>query len=223
MSWARDSASAFFGSWTFATDCPALRWPKPTRNGSRRIKKLDLLAADPGVDLGSLDEVHFQQHRSRCRMWIAPEDKDPVVLHHPTRKSIGYFAAMRLRDGHLLTRREDKSFNGSTFWKFLKELEAASRDAGRRVVVISDNARYHHATLHKDWRIEQQPHFALDFLPPYSPQLNPIERVWKLLRRMRLHNQHFATLDAVLAAVEPQLDAWAKPNETLRKLCAFFG
>ncbi len=156
-------------------------------------------------------------------MWIAPEDKDPVVRHHPTRKSIGYFAAVRLRDGRLLTRREDKSFNGSTFWKFLQELEATSRHEGRRVVVISDNARYHHAILHKDWRIEQQPHFALDFLPPYSPQLNPIERVWKLLRRMRLHNQHFASLDDVLAAVEPQLEAWAKPNETLKKLCAFFG
>ena len=44
-------------------------------------------------------------------MWIAPEDKDPIVRHEPTRKSIGYFGAVRLRDGRLVTRREDQSFN----------------------------------------------------------------------------------------------------------------
>ena len=33
------------------------------------------------IDLWSVDEVHFQQHGSRCRMWIPPEIKDPVVLH----------------------------------------------------------------------------------------------------------------------------------------------
>jgi transposase len=156
-------------------------------------------------------------------MWIAPEDKDPVVRHEPTRKSIGYFGAVRLRDGLLATRREDQSFNAQTFWDFLRELEQRSRTEGRRVVVISDNAKYHHALLHKEWRAEHQPGFELDFLPPYSPQLNPIERVWKLLRRRCLHNQHFATLEAVVGAVQPQLEAWAAPNDALRKLCATFG
>ena len=156
-------------------------------------------------------------------MWIAPENKDPVVRHEPTRKSIGYFGAVRLRDGRLLTRREDVSFNAQSFWAFLKELEAASREPGRRVVAISDNAKYHHAVLHKNWRHEHASDFALDFLPPYSPQLNPIERIWKLLRRLCLHNEHFNSLEAVVAAVQPQLQAWAAPNDALRKLCATFG
>lgn len=155
-------------------------------------------------------------------MWIAPEDKDPIVRHEPNRKSIGYFGAVRLRDGCLVTRREDRSFNGQTFWKFLKELEVVSRSEGRRVMVISDNARYHHALLHKAWRDEHAEKFALDFLPPYSPQLNPIERVWKLLRRTCLHNQHFPKLEDVVAAVEPQLQKWSAPCEVLRKLCSIF-
>jgi hypothetical protein len=37
---------------------------------------------DPGVDLWALDEVHFQQYGSRCRLWVPPEDKDPILLHH---------------------------------------------------------------------------------------------------------------------------------------------
>ena len=48
-----------------------------------------------------MDEVHFQQHGSRCRMWVPPETKDPVLLHQPTRKSVGYYGAVRLRDGQL--------------------------------------------------------------------------------------------------------------------------
>src|SRR5258707_696892 len=49
-----------------------------------------------------MDEVHFQQYGSRCRMWIPPEVKDPVLQHHPTRKSVGYFGAVRLRDGKFI-------------------------------------------------------------------------------------------------------------------------
>src|ERR1700737_3135326 len=34
---------------------------------------------DETVDLWATDEVHFQQHGSRCQMWIPPETKDPVL------------------------------------------------------------------------------------------------------------------------------------------------
>jgi len=43
------------------------------------------------VELWALDEVYFQQHGSRCLMWIPPEVRDPVSLHHPTRKQVGDF------------------------------------------------------------------------------------------------------------------------------------
>ena len=46
------------------------------------------------------------------------------------------------------------------------------------------------------------PRFTLDFLPPYSPDLNPIERVWKLTRRLCLHNVYFPKLDQVCAIAE---------------------
>lgn len=152
-------------------------------------------------------------------MWIPPEVDDPVVLHHPTRKSIGYFGAVRLRDGKLLFSREPGRFDAQSTWAFLRKLRRSSRRAGRRVVVITDNARYHHAKLHADWRKTQQPQFALSYLPPYSPDLNPIERVWKLARRLCLHNRYFPTLDAVVDSVEERFAQWEEPNESLRRLC----
>ena len=163
---------------------------------------------DANVDLWATDEVHFQQHGSRCRMWIPPEIKDPVLLHAPTRKSVGYFGAARLRDGRFVFRLETGKFNGPSFLQFLQQLRSASRGTGRRVVVITDNARYHHSRLHRPWREQHAPHFALDFLPAYSPQLNPIERVWKLTRRRCLHDRYLDRLQNVIGAVEPEFATW---------------
>ncbi|HUZ06335.1 MAG TPA: transposase [Candidatus Paceibacterota bacterium] len=110
-------------------------------------------------------------------------------------------------------------FDAMTTWNFLCLLRQRSRRAGRRVVVITDNAKYHHAKLHAEWRAEQDPEFVLSYLPPYSPDLNPIERVWKLTRRLCLHNRYFPTLTGVVEAVERQFADWKQPNESLRRLC----
>ena len=85
-------------------------------------------------------------------MWIPPEDSDPVLPHHPTRKSVGYFGAVRLRDGKFLRARESGKFNGDSFWQFLLQLYEHSQSIGKRVILIVDNARHHHAKLHWDWR-----------------------------------------------------------------------
>jgi transposase len=154
-------------------------------------------------------------------MWIPPEEKDPVLYHAPTRRSVGYFGAVRLRDGKFLFRRETERFNAQTFGDFLKTLWSTHMRTGRRAVVISDNARYHHATLHEAWRAQCDDRMAISFLPPYSPELNPIERVWKLTRRLCLHNRYFADLEQVIAAVERKFVGWEKGNKALRRLCAF--
>jgi transposase len=56
-------------------------------------------------------------------------------------------------------------------------------------------------------------------LPPYSPDLNPIERVWKLARKLCTHNQYFPALVDLVTAVATQLTRWSRPNPTLARLC----
>jgi transposase len=151
-------------------------------------------------------------------MWVPPELDDPICLHAPTRKSISFFGGVRLKDGKLVMSRPNGMFDASTCWNFYRKLERCHRP-GRKMVVIIDNARYHHASLHEGWREQVSEYFCLHFLPPYSPELNPIERVWKLVRRRCLHNRYFATLDNVIAAVEPIFQMWSRPNVTLQRLC----
>jgi transposase len=58
------------------------------------------------------------------------------------------------------------------------------------------------------------------FPPLYSPDLNPIERVWKLTRQLCLHNVYFAKLDQVCATPEERYDQWSAGSNALKKLCA---
>ena len=153
-------------------------------------------------------------------MWVPWEDEDPVVWHYPGRKSVGYFGAVRLRDGLGLFQKEPAMFDGLTFWNFLQRLHRVSTQTGRRVIVITDNAKYHHANLHQEWRQQQAPGFLLDYLPPYSPELNPIERVWKRTRRNCVHNVYFAALRLLVEKVDEQFLRWSEPNAELARLCA---
>jgi transposase len=187
------------------------------RPNKRLLKKRRNLAKRKDTDLWSLDECHFQQHGTRVAMWVPPEEKDPVVLLAPTRKSVSLFGAVNVNDGRLVTRFE-KQFDAMTFKAFLIQL-LRHRKKGKRIVVMLDNARYHHAKILRDFLRKNRKVLRLEFLPAYSPELNPIERVWKLTRRICTHNVYFETLEQVTCSVTKQHDVWKKPNESLRRLC----
>jgi transposase len=180
------------------------------------IKKIRQFAVRDDIDLWFEDECHFEQHGSSH--WVPPEDVDPVLFHAPTRKSAGVAGAVRVMDGRLMVFPMSR-FDGEGTLDFLKQLMRHHR-RGKRMLVILDNARWHHARIIKPWLEERMDRFQIDFLPPYSPDLNPMERVWKLTRRLCTHNRYFPTLDELVDTVFDQLYIWSKPNDTLRKLCA---
>lgn len=85
---------------------------------------------------------------------------------------------------------------------------------------VRDNPSRHPYRNHKYWRAGRAGRFELSLLPAASPEPNPLERVWKLTPRRRLHNRHFRHLDSIHQAVESAFDEWHTPNETLRRVCA---
>jgi len=147
----------------------------------------------------------------------APGGKRPDLLHAPTRKSVACFGAVNLRTGQFV-RRICKVFNATTFQRFLVQLRRY-RMRGRRIILVLDNAPYHQAVILAPFLRQQAAHLKLLFLPPYSPQLAPIERVWKLTRRLATHNRYFPTLGEVLKAVNACFNRWRHPNAILRRLC----
>jgi len=169
------------------------------------------------VDLWSLDECHFQQHGTRCRMWVPPEATDPILLHAPTRKTVALFGGVQPASGRLVSC-VAPLFNAITFEAFLEQL-LRHRARGRRLVALLDNAPYHYARALDPLLVASREELRLLFLPPYSPELNPIERVWKLARRLCTHNRYFPELEELVTAVTDQMDVWRNPNPVLHRLC----
>jgi transposase len=84
-------------------------------------------------------------------------------------------------------------FNGSTFLDFLKEIVRRSR---RKVFLVIDNGPCHNLDQDgKRWLSEHRHRIELFRLPPYSPELNPIEGVWKATKKLTTHNRFYRTTD----------------------------
>ena len=87
-------------------------------------------------------------------------------------------------------------------------LEQLSQHVGDdvHVVMVLDQAGWHRSK-----GLEIPPNISLIELPPYSPELNPIELVWLYLKNHYLSNRIYSDLDALYQAAT---DAW---NETTSK------
>ena len=170
---------------------------------------------DPDIQLWCEDEVHFQRHSSLIRMW-APKGQQPRVVSASTRQKVGFFGALNLKTGCLLTK-EASTFNAETFGDFLRYLLQHTQG---RVYLILDNASWHKARDLRDFFIENQNRLVLIFLPPYSPELNPIERVWRITRRQVTHNRYFESVQELKTTLTSHFAKWEQPNSALRVLCA---
>ncbi len=83
----------------------------------------------------------------------------------------------------------------------LRDVARAYPPAGHpRVVVVIDNAPWHRGAPIRRV-LAEQPHLTLYRLPSYSPPLNVIERLWRVLRRRATHNRLFATMAALRRAL----------------------
>lgn len=71
--------------------------------------------------------------------------------------------------------------NAKTVLEFLKKLEGKHPDADI-IYIILDNARYHHAKMIREYLEKSKSKIKLSFIPPYSPNLNIIERYWKFFK-----------------------------------------
>jgi hypothetical protein len=86
-----------------------------------------------------------------------------------------------------------------------------------RVVLVIDNAPWHRGKP-IDEAMAENPHLEFYRLPGYSPQLNPVERFWKILRRRATHNRLFDTLADLKASVRNSLSYFQTARDRVRTL-----
>ena len=90
-----------------------------------------------------------------------------------------------------------------------------------------DNAPWHKKTIRlvetEKWPEYEDIRNSITFIkmPPYSPDLNPIEQVWRVTRRENTHNVFFASVSTLEETVDSAFELWSTPNNQLRTLCSF--
>ena len=172
------------------------------------------------------DEVHFQVTTSVTRKWV-PRGSRPKVCSAPCRKSVAYSGYVLPGTGELIV---DKPswFNYETVIASLRNLiSEIGPGEGQRIYLVLDNAPWHKKaarlvqTEAREEYADIRERMTLVFLPPYSPDLNPIEQVWRVTRREVTHNVYFPDVETLGEALDEYFAKLRKPNTKLSSLCAF--
>lgn len=134
------------------------------------------------------DSVH-PQHQSQLTYGWIPKGEQKEVATTGYQKRLNFIGGICL-NGHRFIYHQADTVNARTVCDFLWKLRQAN--PGKCYVhVIWDNAQ-----PHKDEEVSafaKELGIKLHYLPPYSPNLNPIERVWKLMHEDVRYNKYYST------------------------------
>lgn len=172
------------------------------------------------------DEVHFQVTTSVTRKWVVKGSK-PQVKSAPGRKSVPYSGYIVPKTGELIVSKPSWFNYETVIDSFRHLLKTYSIPDGKRIFLILDNAPWHKKAV-RLVQTEALPEYqdirdkmTLLFLPPYSPDLNPIEQVWRITRREVTHNTYFPNVQILEDTLDSHFATFRQPNNKLASLCSF--
>lgn len=147
------------------------------------------------------DEASFAQWGSLSYTW-APRGQQPTVLTCGKRKAYKVFGLIEYFSGRLFCQGQTARFTSASYTAFLATVLA--RTAGP-LILIQDGARYHTAADTRAFFALHASRLSVYQLPSYSPDYNPIEHLWKNMKRRTTHNRYFPAFELVCASVEEGL------------------
>jgi transposase len=143
-----------------------------------------------------MDSVHPQYQARNRYGWIL-KGKDKTLPTNSGWKRMHIVGAIDINNLNVV--QEDKpKINGDYIIEFLQKLEQENKDKSR-IYLVCDNAGYHKAKKVKEYLISSK--IELIFLPPYSPNLNPIERLWKLMHSVVTNNKYYCNFSEFTEAI----------------------
>lgn len=133
-----------------------------------------------------MDGVHPQHNTMLAYGWIK-KGEDTIIKSNTGRQRVNINGALDAKTHHVIVR-DDESINAISTIELLKKVEAAYPLA-TVVYIICDNAKYYRSKLVREFLNTSK--IELVFLPPYSPNLNLIERLWKFMKKKILYNKYY--------------------------------
>jgi len=143
------------------------------------------------VDILFCDPMHQVHNNENGYCWQIKGGKNTINTRANTGRRrltlLGALNPLTLIPDILLT---EANCDRETMKAFFKHLRTIYTDMTKPLVLILDNASYHHAYEVQD--IAKELNIILEFLPPYCPNLNLIERLWKFFKKKQIQNAYYS-------------------------------
>jgi len=132
------------------------------------------------------DGVHPTHNTEAHYGWIR-KGKDKEIRSNTGRQRLNINGAIDIETKEVVARYDD-TLNAQSTVELLKQIEA-KHPLANNIYLIIDNARYYKCNIVSDYLVNSK--VKLMFLPPYSPNLNLIERLWKFFRKKVTKGQYY--------------------------------
>lgn len=193
--------------------CAGIRWGRPrpgplrytskaakSRMANKVIRSVENLPDDEVAVYADEVDVHLNPKIGPC--WM-PKGVQFEVETPGKNKKRYVFGGLNLKTGHVVWLTAERK-NSGVFIEWLKHLRSSYRRY-RVIHVVCDNY-----VIHKSKKtlasVAKMGCFVLHFLPPYSPEYNPIERLWGDLHAVVTRNHKHKTIDDLMKDVEVFLE-----------------
>ena len=161
------------------------------------------------------DEVSFAQWGSLGKTW-APIGQQPKVKTSGKRKGLKLFGAIEFMGGKFQYMECNGKFNGESYIEYIRLLV---NSYSKPIILVEDGASYHKIAVVNTFkeRMKLEERLYTYRLPSYSPDKNPIEKLWKKTKAAATHCKYFPTFESLRSAV---IGAFQKYMENAREVIA---
>lgn len=162
------------------------------------------------------DESMIRDYQAISQTWFL-KGKQRIIPTYGKHQGVKLLGTLNYETGETFCM-ESTKYNAKVFLDFLKKV-IEKYPAGKTVMIL-DNARIHHAKLIQPFLEQNKNKIELVFLPPYSPDLNLIECLWKWLKERVINNVFYKSVSEIRANVKAFLkDINKNKMQIIDRLC----
>lgn len=159
------------------------------------------------------DGCHPTHNTKTGRGWIRKGEEFEIDCNSG-RKRVNINGAIRAGKPEHMVYDLTKTINAQSTQRLCRKL--LKKHPGKTVYLICDNARYNRCGWLQEWAATQRIQFV--FLPAYSPNLNLIERLWRLLRKVAINSCYYQDYEGFKKGITDFLDNTKSYKEEIRSL-----
>lgn len=164
------------------------------------------------------DEASFPQWGTLTYTW-AKRGQQPTVKTSGIRKGYKVFGLIDYFSGKFFFKGQQERLTSATYTQFLQEV---LDQTDKYVILVQDGARYHTSKAMNAFFVENKDRLHVEQLPTYSPDYNPIEKLWKKVKQDGTHLHYFPTFEDLVDKVNEVLPTFQNAPEEVLSLFVFY-